>query len=75
MAGATSDRGPSRGSGPAFAAARVHAALGDDEKALRWLERSDRNAETLAYLRYDPFFDRLRSNPRFQRLLREEAGS
>jgi tetratricopeptide (TPR) repeat protein len=50
--------------------ARVHAALGDDERAIEWLERAfDERAVKLVLIGVDPQFDRLRAHPRFVRLL------
>ena len=51
--------------------ARVYAALGEKDNALDWLETScsERVSHT-AFLKVDPHFDSLRSEPRFQDLLR-----
>lgn len=57
--------------------ARVYAALGDQEKALDWLERAEADrSEFLVItdaggLRTDPAWDGLREHPRFQALLRK----
>jgi TolB-like protein/DNA-binding winged helix-turn-helix (wHTH) protein/Tfp pilus assembly protein PilF len=46
-------------------------ALGDYDQAFAWLERAYREqANTLMYLRVDPFFDPVRNDPRFKDLLR-----
>jgi hypothetical protein len=51
--------------------ALVHIGLGDADRALRWLERAyDERAPQLIWLKADPIFDPLRSDPRFTRLLR-----
>ena len=46
--------------------------LGQAEPALRWLELAsvERHAE-LAHLNVDPFFSTIRSDPRFQQLLKQ----
>lgn len=50
--------------------ARVYEALGDEERALEWLERGfDERAVKMVLIGVDPQFDRLRGNPRFQNLL------
>jgi serine/threonine-protein kinase len=49
----------------------VHAGIGDSDGALAALERAyDHDANWLVALKVDPFFDDLRSEPRFQKLLR-----
>jgi len=54
-----------------FAVATFYAGLGDKDKALTWLERAfDEHGYSLLRLKVDPFFDSLRSHPRFQDLLR-----
>lgn len=51
--------------------ARVYEALGDEDRALEWLERGfDERAVKMVLIGVDPQFDRLRDNPRFQDLLR-----
>jgi TolB-like protein/Tfp pilus assembly protein PilF len=54
-----------------YYAAGVHALRGDAEPALAFLERalSQQRAFTAARARIEPEFDRLRDDPRFQRLL------
>jgi len=56
---------------PAYGFAFVYAALGDKDQAFQWLERSlqDRAWE-IAYLKVDPAMDSLRSDPRFDELVR-----
>ena len=46
--------------------------LGEKEKALAWLEKTyeDHEDEALLYLKEDPIYDPLRSDPRFQSILR-----
>jgi hypothetical protein len=51
--------------------ARVYAGLGDKEKAFVWLEKAyAERASQLSWVKVDPTFDPLRSDPRFQDLLR-----
>ena len=51
------------GSGTALAAA--HLALGDNDRALRWLEETAPGDIQANWLRVDPAFDSVRQNPRF----------
>jgi len=56
---------------PAFYFAMDYAALGDKENAFLWLMRSYENRDIeIFYIRTVPEFDSLRSDPRFQRLIR-----
>ena len=53
------------------AALHSHALLGEKEKALEYLEKSYENHEfLLPFVNVDPFFDDLRSDPRFQAVFR-----
>jgi tetratricopeptide (TPR) repeat protein len=56
---------------PAYSFAILYAAIGDQDEAFRWLEKlyQDR-AFDIAYLKVDPFFDKLRSDSRFADLAR-----
>jgi eukaryotic-like serine/threonine-protein kinase len=56
---------------PAYGFAFPYAALGDKDQAFQWLERSlqDRGWE-ITYLKVDPAMDGLRSDPRFNELVR-----
>lgn len=56
---------------PPFDVAVIYTGLGDRVRALEWLERAseDRSLEMI-FLKVDPRFDRLHSNPRFASLLR-----
>jgi len=57
---------------PPLRYAELHAALGEDERALDWLERAARERHpTLSWSLHDPLLDGLRDHPRFQRLARE----
>jgi DNA-binding SARP family transcriptional activator/TolB-like protein/Tfp pilus assembly protein PilF len=50
----------------------VYVGLGDQERALEWLRNAARgHSPGLVFLKVDPFFDPLRSDPRFKALLRE----
>jgi len=51
------------GSGAALAAA--HLAIGDNDRALRWLEETAPGDIQANWLRVDPAFDSMRQNPRF----------
>ena len=49
----------------------AYARIGNAERALAWLEAGYRqHAPGLSGLKVDPLFDSLRSNPRFQDLIR-----
>ena len=54
-----------------YGLAQIYAALNDRERTLKWLQvaYNDR-AVWMGYLAVDPAFDRYRSDPRFQELLR-----
>jgi DNA-binding winged helix-turn-helix (wHTH) protein/tetratricopeptide (TPR) repeat protein len=52
-------------------AAAIHAGLGEKDQAFAWLEKGFQGrAIGLCFLRIDPKFDSLRSDPRFEHLLR-----
>ena len=54
-----------------YQVAICYSAIGDREAALSWLERSaGRREMQLLYLKYDPLFDRIRSDPRYLELER-----
>jgi len=49
----------------------VYAGLGDKDQALAWLEKAYQDRSTMmGQLKVEAFFDSLRSDPRFQDLLR-----
>jgi eukaryotic-like serine/threonine-protein kinase len=55
---------------PPFCVALVHAGLGEEDKALAWLDRAyEEHSHWLVYLKAWPMFDDLRSAPRFAALL------
>jgi hypothetical protein len=50
---------------------RIYAALGQKEEAFGWLETGyQQRANWMVLLKVDPLFDDLRSDPRFQDLMR-----
>jgi serine/threonine-protein kinase len=56
---------------PPLAFAIVHVGLGENDQALSWLENAyEERFNRLAYLRREPVWDPLRSDPRFTELLR-----
>jgi len=54
---------------PAYGRAVIHAALGDNELAMTWLEKAYEEKSFLVYLKVDPAFDTLRKEERFVALL------
>jgi TolB-like protein len=57
---------------PTFAQARIYARLGDNDQALRWLQKAyDKHSDYLVLLKVDPLFDSLCSDPRFAELMRK----
>jgi serine/threonine protein kinase/Tfp pilus assembly protein PilF len=51
--------------------ATIYVALGEMDEALHWLEKAyEEGSANLVYLKVDPSFDAVRSDPRFQDLLR-----
>jgi TolB-like protein/DNA-binding winged helix-turn-helix (wHTH) protein/tetratricopeptide (TPR) repeat protein len=64
-----------RRSGPdqanAYPTAVIWAGLGENDRALDWLDKAFEERESdLVMIKVEPSFDRLRTNPRFQRLMR-----
>jgi hypothetical protein len=56
---------------PAYLWTPIYAALGEKDKAFLWLEKAyDEHDSYLVRLKVDPAMDPLRSDPRFQDLLR-----
>jgi hypothetical protein len=52
--------------------ANVYIGLSDQNQALDWLQQAyEGRDESMTYLRTEPILDPLRSNPRFQELLRK----
>ena len=55
----------------AFFIAEIHAGLGENEEAIRWLERaSEERAVPMISIQVNPKFDRLRQHPGFQAIVR-----
>jgi hypothetical protein len=52
--------------------AKIYAGLEDKGKAFEWLEKAyeDHSIESVGYIKTNPMFDRLRSDPRYADLLR-----
>jgi serine/threonine protein kinase/Tfp pilus assembly protein PilF len=60
-----------RGHASSYNIAQLSARLGDREQTFAWLERAYRERDSrLVSLRVDPLFENLRSEPRFQELVR-----
>ena len=55
---------------PAFFRAAIYAALGEKDKAFEWLEKAYQERYLFGAIRVDPAFDPLRSDQRFEDLLR-----
>jgi len=63
----------SRGeSNPAYGDARICAFLGENEKALQYLEQAYRGkAFLMAFVRADPIFDGMKTEPRYQAVVKK----
>src|SRR5262249_28322641 len=56
---------------PSYCLAGIYVGLGEDDRAMEYLEKAyEEHSHWLIYLHIDPSMDPLRSNPRFQDLLR-----
>ena len=57
---------------PPYSIAMIHHGLGEDELTLDWLERAHKVRDVLlsAFITVDPAWDRLRTTPRFMRILK-----
>ena len=54
-----------------FSIAVVYAGLGEKDQTLAWLEKAyEVRANEMVYIKMEPLFDNLRSDQRFQDLLR-----
>ena len=61
----------SEGFYPAFPIAQIHLGLGRHEEALDWIERAATERHVGYYMpSVDPFYDAIRTHPRFRALLR-----
>jgi hypothetical protein len=57
---------------PSYYIALVHLGLGDDAKALDWLERAYAERDVrMVFIGVDPLWDGLRKTPRFEALLKK----
>ncbi len=55
-----------------YGLAQIYAALGDKQHAMKWLQSAyDERAVWMQYLKVDPVLDSVRSQPRFQNLVRQ----
>ncbi|HEV2521780.1 MAG TPA: tetratricopeptide repeat protein [Candidatus Acidoferrales bacterium] len=57
---------------PSVCPARIHAGLGDKDQTFEWLEKSydELSIGVFPFIKVDPVYDPLRSDPRFANLLR-----
>jgi hypothetical protein len=56
---------------PADAIALIYAGLGENDEAFAWLEKAyDEHSFSMTWLKVEPSWDSLRSDPRFADLLR-----
>ncbi len=52
--------------------AQIHAFLDEKDQAFKWLEKAyDERSSQLVYLRVNPLFDNIRSDPRFKAILKK----
>jgi hypothetical protein len=56
---------------PALAIAEIYIGLKDKDEAFTWLHHAIEQQDVNMSLKVDPIYDSLRSDPRFQDLLRE----
>jgi DNA-binding winged helix-turn-helix (wHTH) protein/TolB-like protein len=57
---------------PAYAIALVYSGLGENDHALSWLQKAYEDRSTsMVFVKIDPEFNSLRSDPRFQKLSRQ----
>jgi hypothetical protein len=56
---------------PPYTIALAYNGLGEHDKALSWLERAfDQRSAAMVFLKVEPKWNNLRSDPRFQNLVR-----
>jgi hypothetical protein len=61
-----------QGETPSLNFAQIYAGLGDTEQALAWLDKAcNERAVWIPFMKVDTKFDSLRSDPRFQELLKK----
>ncbi len=54
-----------------YTVASIYAGLGDKDRAFEFLQKGyEEHSASMVYLKVDPFWDNLRSEPRYQDLLR-----
>jgi tetratricopeptide (TPR) repeat protein len=59
-----------RGYVPAYTLAQGYAQLGDRQQAIQWLQRAHEERDSrLVFLKVDPVFDPMRSEPKFRELM------
>jgi eukaryotic-like serine/threonine-protein kinase len=64
-------KNPSQRYLPAFSIAMVYAGLVDKEQTIFWLKRGyEERSDDMIYMKIEPVFDPIRSDPRFQDLIR-----
>jgi hypothetical protein len=69
---ALATRGDSVPSGYEFSLAQLYAGLGEQDQAFAWLEGAYQKRDySLTGLRVSPYYDPLRSDPRFAQLLKK----
>ncbi len=56
---------------PAYVRATICAGLGDDDRAIKWLQRAYEERSFLTWLKVDPVFDGLRDESRFTAILKK----
>ena len=52
-----------------YSLASIYAALGENDKAIEWLNKASSDRSFMIYLAIDPLFDKLRSDPRYKVLI------
>jgi tetratricopeptide (TPR) repeat protein len=55
-----------------YSIATIYAGMGDKDKAFEWLEKAyEEHADFLAYFKVDPRYEGLRSDPRYENIIRK----
>ena len=52
-----------------YSLASIYAALGENDKAIEWLNKASSDRSFMMYLAIDPLFDKLRSDERYKVLI------
>lgn len=56
---------------PAYSIAAIYSALGDKNQAFTWLDKAgEQRSSQMLLIRLDPIFDKIRSDPRYTKLLK-----